>query len=87
MQFNPSYKGGEFKSTAEFGSGNDSFDTGIRKHGELDLKKPQTKTVVPNDNAQVVVADKGCYLKEVTVQRIPNSYGHITYSGGIITVW
>lgn len=48
---------------------------------------PQEKVVIPCDDAQVVKADKGCYLKTVTVQAVPGSYGRISYNGGSLLVW
>lgn len=47
----------------------------------------QAKQATPSDSPQTIVADDGFYLQEVTVRAIPSSYGHISYSGGVITVW
>ena len=59
--------------------------------GELSNKliavKTQTKSVVPTDEAQEVVADSGyAGLSKVTVDAIPQNYGKITYNGSWITV-
>lgn len=47
----------------------------------------QDKSAIPSDIDQEIVADDGFYLNKVTVRAIPNTYGHITYNGGVITVW
>lgn len=47
----------------------------------------QTKTVTPSDYEQVIEPDAGYFLSSVTVRAVPNTYGHIAYNGGILTVY
>lgn len=83
MQFNPTFKGGSFRSAAEFGEKNSSFDTGIRKHGDFDLKQPQTKTVEPSLTEEVsVTADSGHFLEMVIVE--PPEL--VTYEGDYVVI-
>lgn len=50
--------------------------------------KLQTKTVVPTDETQTIMADAGyAGLARVVVEAVPNTYGHISYDGATITIY